>query len=165
MRPLWSTASVPCDCDLGLQRFHRSDSHAIDADDCAAGPVDRLDDSCNRGAPPGCSSRTDRAAVGPGYGDVVARSAVGAAVRLSDDRPQRHGLLRAEPAGRPDVGAVPERADRHRHDFRFSGLRLPCEVTGIRAFLHTRNTGLLTPPISTDTVAEGSMNVNYHLVP
>jgi hypothetical protein len=47
----------------------------------------------------------------------------------------------------------------------FQVARLPCEVTGIRAFLHTRNTGLLTPPISTDTVAEGSMNVTYHLVP
>jgi len=43
--------------------------------------------------------------------------------------------------------------------------RLPCEVIGIRAFLHTRNTGNLTPPIATDTVAEGSMTVNYHLVP
>jgi len=47
----------------------------------------------------------------------------------------------------------------------FQVFRLPCEVTGIRAFLHTRNSGLLTPPIATDTVAEGSMNVSYHLVP
>jgi|SoiMethySBSTD1v2_1073268.scaffolds.fasta_scaffold2058428_1 hypothetical protein len=47
----------------------------------------------------------------------------------------------------------------------FQIARLPCEVTGIRAFLHTRNSGTLTPPISTDTVAEGSMNVTYHLVP
>ena len=43
--------------------------------------------------------------------------------------------------------------------------RLPCEVTGVHAFLHTRNTGNLTPPISTDTVAEGSMTVSYHLLP
>ena len=47
----------------------------------------------------------------------------------------------------------------------FQVARLPCEVTGIRAFLHTRNNGSLTPPISTDTVADGSMNVSYHLVP
>ena len=47
----------------------------------------------------------------------------------------------------------------------FQVARLPCEVVGVRAFLHTRNTGLLTPPISTDTLAEGSMAVSYHLVP
>ncbi len=45
----------------------------------------------------------------------------------------------------------------------FQVFRLPCDVTGIRAFLHTRNPGLLTPPIATDTVAEGSMTVSYHL--
>ena len=45
----------------------------------------------------------------------------------------------------------------------FQVFRLPCDVTGIRAFLHTRNTGLLTPPIATDTVADGSMSVVYHL--
>jgi hypothetical protein len=47
----------------------------------------------------------------------------------------------------------------------FQVFRLPCEVTGVHAFLHTRNTGNLTPPISTDTVAEGSMTVSYHLQP
>jgi hypothetical protein len=47
----------------------------------------------------------------------------------------------------------------------FQVFRLPCEVTGVHAFLHTRNSGNLTPPISTDTVAEGSMSVSYHLVP
>jgi hypothetical protein len=45
----------------------------------------------------------------------------------------------------------------------FQVFSLPCDVTGIHAFLHTRNTGLLTPPIPTDTVAEGSMTVSYHL--
>jgi hypothetical protein len=47
----------------------------------------------------------------------------------------------------------------------FQVFRLPCEVTGFAAYLHTRNTGNLTPPISTDTVASGSMAVSYHLVP
>ena len=76
---------------FGLQRFHGSDSNAIDADDCATGAVVRLDDSCDSG-------RTARvvhparigAAVDPGDGDVGARSAVGAALRLSDDRAQCH---------------------------------------------------------------------------
>ena len=47
----------------------------------------------------------------------------------------------------------------------FQVFRLPCEVTGLAVYLHTRNTGNLTPPISTDTVASGSLAVNYHLVP
>jgi hypothetical protein len=47
----------------------------------------------------------------------------------------------------------------------FQIYRLPCEVTAVQAFLHTRNTGLLTPPISTDTVAQGSTTVTYHLQP
>ena len=37
----------------------------------------------------------------------------------------------------------------------------PCEVTSIRAFLHTRNSGLLTPPTESETVASGSLAVNY----
>jgi hypothetical protein len=47
----------------------------------------------------------------------------------------------------------------------FQVFRLPCEVTGLAVYLHTRNTGNLTPPISTDTVASGTLAVNYHLVP
>lgn len=47
----------------------------------------------------------------------------------------------------------------------FQVFRLPCDVTGLAVYLHTRNTGNLTPPISTDTVASGSMAVSYHLVP
>jgi hypothetical protein len=47
----------------------------------------------------------------------------------------------------------------------FQVFRLPCDVTGLAVYLHTRNTGNLTPPISTDTVASGQMAVTYHLVP
>ena len=43
----------------------------------------------------------------------------------------------------------------------FQVYRLPCQVTGVRAFLHTRNSGLLTPPTASETVAEGTMPVNY----
>jgi len=45
----------------------------------------------------------------------------------------------------------------------FQVFRLPCDVTSLHAYLHTRNTGLLTPPISTDIVAEGTINVSYHI--
>jgi hypothetical protein len=43
----------------------------------------------------------------------------------------------------------------------FQVFQLPCQVTGVRAMLHTRNTGLLTPPISSETVAEATMAVSY----
>ncbi len=39
--------------------------------------------------------------------------------------------------------------------------RTPCQVTSIRAWLHTRNTGLLTPPTAAETVADGSLAVDY----
>ena len=39
--------------------------------------------------------------------------------------------------------------------------RTPCQVTSIRAWLHTRNTGLLTPPTEAETVATGSLTVSY----
>jgi hypothetical protein len=37
----------------------------------------------------------------------------------------------------------------------------PCEVTAIRAWLHTRNNGLNTPPTESETVANGSLDVTY----
>lgn len=37
----------------------------------------------------------------------------------------------------------------------------PCEVTSIRAWLHTRNNGLGAPPNDSETVASGSLTVNY----
>lgn len=39
--------------------------------------------------------------------------------------------------------------------------RTPCQVTSVRAWLHTRNTGLLIPPTEAETVAAGSLAVNY----
>jgi len=41
----------------------------------------------------------------------------------------------------------------------------PCEVTGIRAILHTRpiSAGLLTPPGVEETIAETTLNVRYSI--
>ncbi len=39
--------------------------------------------------------------------------------------------------------------------------RVPCRVTSIRAWLHTRNSGLLIPPRESETVATGTLDVNY----
>jgi len=39
--------------------------------------------------------------------------------------------------------------------------RLPCAVTGVKAYLHTRNNGLLTPPTESETAAEGSATANF----
>ena len=47
----------------------------------------------------------------------------------------------------------------------FQVFRLPCDVTEIRAYLHTRNNGLGIPPTTSETVANGSMTVSYHLQP
>ena len=41
--------------------------------------------------------------------------------------------------------------------------RMPCQVTGIRAMLHTRNSGLLTPPTASETIAEATMRIAYSL--
>ena len=38
--------------------------------------------------------------------------------------------------------------------------RASCTVTSLRAYLHTRNNGSGTPPISSETVAQGSRDVN-----
>lgn len=43
----------------------------------------------------------------------------------------------------------------------FQVFRLPCEVTGVRAMLHTRSGGLLTPPVPADTIAEATLNVRF----
>src|SRR5687767_7799705 len=39
----------------------------------------------------------------------------------------------------------------------FQVFRTPCTVTGIRAMLHVRNSGLLTPPTGTETIAEATV--------
>jgi hypothetical protein len=45
----------------------------------------------------------------------------------------------------------------------FQVYRLPCDVTGIRAMLHSRNTGLLIPPTASETIAEATVSVTYQL--
>ncbi len=45
----------------------------------------------------------------------------------------------------------------------FRVYRLPCDVTGIRAVLHTRNNGLLTPPTPSETIAETTLSVSHQI--
>jgi hypothetical protein len=42
----------------------------------------------------------------------------------------------------------------------FQVYQRPCAVTGIRAMLHTRNTGLLTPPNASETIAEATLPIS-----
>lgn len=42
--------------------------------------------------------------------------------------------------------------------------RLPCEVTGIRVMLHTRNNGLFAPPTPSETIAETTVPLRFRLV-
>ena len=46
----------------------------------------------------------------------------------------------------------------------FQIYRLPCDVTGLRAILHLRNNGLLTPPTGTEMIAETMFPTALHLV-
>jgi len=43
----------------------------------------------------------------------------------------------------------------------FQVFRLPCAVTGVHAYLHMRNNGLLIPPTTSETAAEGSATVSF----
>jgi hypothetical protein len=43
----------------------------------------------------------------------------------------------------------------------FQIFRVPCRVTSIRAWLHTRNSGLLVPPTESETVVDGAITANY----
>ncbi len=45
--------------------------------------------------------------------------------------------------------------------FRVSSL--PCDVTGVRVMLHTRNNGLLTPPSPSETIAEATYPVSFRI--
>jgi len=40
---------------------------------------------------------------------------------------------------------------------------VPCDVTGIRAMLHTRNSGLLTPPTPAETIAEATLPTTFRV--
>src|SRR5438105_3218247 len=46
----------------------------------------------------------------------------------------------------------------------FQVFRLPCDVTGFRAMWHMRNSGNLTPPSATETIADISFSTTLHLV-
>lgn len=55
----------------------------------------------------------------------------------------------------------------HRQDLTVGGFQVfrdRCEVTGIRAMLHLRNNGLLTPPTASETIAEATRAVSWILV-
>jgi hypothetical protein len=43
----------------------------------------------------------------------------------------------------------------------FQVYQLPCTVVALRAMLHTRNSGLLTPPTASETVIEATFPVSY----
>jgi hypothetical protein len=45
----------------------------------------------------------------------------------------------------------------------FRVYRLPCDVTGLRAMLHTRNSGLLAPPTASETIAEATFPVSFRI--
>jgi hypothetical protein len=45
----------------------------------------------------------------------------------------------------------------------FQIYRLPCSVTGVRAFFHTRNSGVQTPPSAAETIAEATLPVRLEL--
>jgi len=40
-------------------------------------------------------------------------------------------------------------------------VRAPCQVTGILAVLHTRNSGLLTPPTESETIASATIPASF----
>ncbi len=43
----------------------------------------------------------------------------------------------------------------------FQVFRLPCQVIGVRAYLHTRNSGLLIPPTASESAAQGSATASF----
>lgn len=42
-------------------------------------------------------------------------------------------------------------------------VRTPCQVTGVLAVLHTRNSGLLTPPTESETIASATIPVSFRI--
>jgi hypothetical protein len=75
------------------------------------------------------------------------------------------GTERMEYCGQniPDAPTWGPFARGQRESVTISGWQLsgPCQVTSIRAFLHIRNSGLLIPPTESETVASGTLSVNY----
>jgi hypothetical protein len=46
----------------------------------------------------------------------------------------------------------------------FRVYRLPCDVTGIRVMLHTRNDGRTAPPTASETIAEATVPIRFRVV-
>jgi hypothetical protein len=46
----------------------------------------------------------------------------------------------------------------------FRVFRLPCDVTGLRIMLHTRNDGASAPPNASETVAQATVPLAFRLV-
>lgn len=64
----------------------------------------------------------------------------------------------------PDAPTWGPVRERQRASVTVSGFQVfqrPCRVTGIRAMLHIRNSGLLTPPTTTETIAEATVSASY----
>jgi hypothetical protein len=45
----------------------------------------------------------------------------------------------------------------------FQVYKLPCDVTGVQAFFHTRNNGLLIPPTAAETIAEATAPAAFQI--
>jgi hypothetical protein len=45
----------------------------------------------------------------------------------------------------------------------FQVANLPCNVTGVHVYLHTRNNGLLTPPTPAETIAEATVPASFSI--
>jgi hypothetical protein len=45
----------------------------------------------------------------------------------------------------------------------FQVYRLPCDVTGVQAFFHTRNNGLLIPPTAAETIAQATAPASFQI--
>jgi hypothetical protein len=45
----------------------------------------------------------------------------------------------------------------------FQVYRLPCDVTGVQSFFHTRNNGSLTPPTAAETIAQGTAPASFQI--
>lgn len=45
----------------------------------------------------------------------------------------------------------------------FQVYNLPCDVTGVQAFFHTRNNGLLIPPTPAETIAQATAPASFQI--
>lgn len=85
-------------------------------------------------------------------------------VYLYDDRPGGLGYCGQNLPDAPTWGPFKKGQTASVTITGFQISRVPCEVTSIRAWLHTRNSGLLLPPTESETVASGTLSVRYTFV-